>query len=191
MQRDLRAPFPAFTLRGRRKTDLRAAEAHAALVWLRVQHRLGVQGAVVFDIDDTILNHNECVVHGFEGMRALFQEAFRLFSVYVVTARPDDQHGYVMGMLQARGFPLPPDRLYLLPRDHYGGPSRLVEEFKWRSVQEIRAKAGRVVARFGDKLWDVAAMPKLHRELAHVQDGDTYRFMDESCVYASKLPGND
>lgn len=189
MIRDTKVPFPAYTYRERRKTDARRVVGYDALVWLRVQHRLGVQGAVVFDIDDTILNHNENVTQGFEEMHTLFREAFRLFVVYVVTARPRDQHGYVMKMLHSKGFCLSPDRLFLLPTEHYGGPSRLVEAFKWESVQAIQKSAGRIVARFGDKLWDVAPLAKLHNELAHVDDADTYRFMDETCVYASKLPG--
>lgn len=189
MQRDDKVLFPAYVYRDRRKTDARRMVGYDAAVWLRVQHRLGVRGAVVFDIDDTILNYNESVTQGFEEMHALFCEAFRMFPVYVVTARPSDQHEYVMKMLHKKGFCLSPDRLYLLPAEHYGGPSELVEKFKWESVEEIRKCAGRIVARFGDKLWDVAPLAKLHRELAHVKDSDTYRFMDESCVYASKLPG--
>ena len=186
---DTKVTFPAYFNNARRKTDARSRVGIDALVWLKTQHRIGAKGAVIFDIDDTILDHNENVVRGFEEMHTLFREAFRMFQVYVVTARPRDQHSYVMQMLDKKGFCLPPDRLYLLPTAHYGGPPELVERFKWESAEIIRKEAGRVIGRFGDKLWDVAALAKLHAELAHVKDTDTYCYMDESCVYASKLPG--
>ena len=110
-------PYTSFHIQGRRVSDLRTYEARSAWVWLKACHKLGQTGAIVFDIDDTILNGKEKVANGFEHMRTLFRDAFSLFSVYIVTARPDDQHSYVMGMLTKLGFCLPPDRLYMLPKD--------------------------------------------------------------------------
>ena len=37
---------------------------------------------------------------------------------------------------------------------------------------------GGVVARFGDKLWDVAHIDSLHTYLGHIRDRDCYVFLD-------------
>jgi hypothetical protein len=192
---DKTVPYTAFHIQGRRVIDLRTYEARSAWVWLHACHKLGETGAIVFDIDDTILNGKEKVCNGFEHMRTIFRDAFSLFSVYIVTARPDDQHSYVMGMLTKLGFSLPPDRLYMLPKDLYDhGTTEDVEDFKWRSCLEIHERhksTGGVIARFGDKLWDVAPASALHADLGHVKDTHTYRFIHPlmPMTYACKLPG--
>ena len=192
LAQDERAPFHGFFLRHDTKTNLRRHEAEAAIVWLRVMKRLGKRGAILFDIDDTIIDGNECVRYGFEDMKELFTFASRHFPVYIVTARPDDQHGYVMSMLQKRGFSIPTDRMHMLPSEEYGRSSTYVEKFKMDSYRKIFNEQRGVLARFGDKLWDAAHIDALRTTLSHVGDSHTYRFMDPRMpgTYSCKLPGN-
>ena len=61
------------------------------------------------------------------------------------------------------------------------------------SVGEVAAvrKEGAVLARCGDKLWDVAHIDSLSTYLKHVDDKDCYVFFDPrlgGCLSA-KLPG--
>ena len=102
--RDPRVDFPAFFVKAKTKTEQRRFVAQHALLWLKLQHKRGARGAVMVDIDDTLIDGNECVKHGFELMRKLYDEASLVFPLHVVTARPDDQHANVMAMLRARGF---------------------------------------------------------------------------------------
>ena len=191
---DDRVPFPAFHVRGRTKTELRSFVAEHAKLWLRTQHKRGARGAVMVDIDDTLIDGNERVEHGFQFMHELYDEAALLYPVHVVTARPDDDHGHCMRLLRDRGFAVPPDRLHMLPAHLYGRDTRHVEDFKHAAYVQIGRQHGGVVARFGDKLWDVAHRDSLRGErgyLAHVDDRDCYLFLDPALrgTMSAKLPG--
>lgn len=187
---DPKVGFEAYYVRGRTKTAQRTAVARHGVDWLTMQHARGKRGCVVFDIDDTIINGNDAVTNGFDAMRTLLQEAIRLFAVHIVTARPDNQHAYVLELLRKRGFHVPTDRLHCLPA-HLWGDSRHVEDFKWQKHLDFVRAHGAVVARFGDKLWDVAHRDSLRTYLSHVADRDCYVFWDPSLdgTLSSKLPG--
>ena len=188
---DPKVSFPGFFVKGKRKSDMRAFVAHHALLWLKLQHKRGAKGAVMVDIDDTLIDGNEAVHHGFEFMQELYRTASVLFPIHIVTARPDDDHANVMRMLTNRGFCIPPDRLHMLPAHLYGRSTRHVEEFKWKAYLKIADAHGGVVARYGDKLWDVAHIRSFDTYLSHVQDKDCYIYMDPNLkgTYSAKLPG--
>lgn len=147
----------------------------------------------MIDIDDTLIDGNEAVQHGFQFMKEMYNEASLLFPFHIVTARPNDQHGRVMQLLRSRGFCIPPDRLHMLPSEHYGGSLSLVEDFKWKAYLEIARQHHGVIARFGDKMWDVAHLDALRMgAFHHVDDRDTYIFLDPNLkgTMSGKLPGN-
>lgn len=192
--RDPKVAFPAFFATARRggKTALRTLVAEHARSWLGLQHERGAQGCVMFDIDDTLIDGHERVQNGFPFMAELFHDASRYFPVHVVTARPDDDHRNVMKLLCERGLAVPPDRLHMLPSQlYYEGSGRDIELFKWGVYQRIARAHGGGIARFGDKLWDVAHVDSLDTYLEHVQDRDCYIFFDprlNGCL-SGKLPG--
>ena len=189
--RDPKVDFQAFFVKARTKTEQRRFVARHALQWIAMQHRRGARGAVMVDIDDTLIDGNECVKNGFELMRDFYAEASLVYPVHVVTARPDDQHANVMRLLRGRGFCVPPDRLHMLPSHLYGKDTRHVEEFKWKAFLKIAREHGGVVARLGDKLWDVAHVDSLDTYLQHVGDRDCYLFVDPRLkgTLSAKLPG--
>ena len=201
---DAKVDFPAYYVRGGGKTEQRAFVARHALLWLRLAHKRGARGAVMLDIDDTLIDGHECVKNGFEFMRDLYEEASVLFPVHVVTARPDDDHANVMRMLAKRGFVIPPDRLHMLPAALYGRSTQHVERFKWDCFVKMNREHGGVVMRFGDKMWDVAHLQSLDPSyrgngsstspagyLAHVPDRACYLFRDPALrgTVSAKLPG--
>jgi hypothetical protein len=188
---DPRVPFEAFFVKARTKTEQRAFMATHALEWLRFQHARRVPGCVMLDIDDTLIDGHEKVVHGFEFMHAFYKEAACLYPVHIVTARPDDCHRDVMALLCRLGFAIPPDRLHMLPERLYGQDLQHVVDFKWRTCVRIGQQHGGVVARLGDKLWDVAHPSSLSTYLKHVDDRACYLFMDPALkgTYSGKLPG--
>lgn len=189
--KDASVPFAAFFIKAKTKTDQRLFVASHALLWLEFQHKRGVRGCVVFDIDDTLIDGNECVAHGFQFMAELYDTVSLMYPVHVVTARPDDQHGPVMKLLRDRGFCIPPDRLHMLPSAQYGLSTRYVEKFKWAVHEALVRQHGFVVGRFGDKLWDVAELASLDTYLTHVRDKDCYIFWDPRLggTLSGKLPG--
>jgi hypothetical protein len=190
-QWDTRVPFHSYYLRGKNKTAMRGAVAKHALSWISLQKKRGATGCIMIDIDDTIVDGNECVKNGFELMHTLFCEGSVLFPVHIVTARPDSEHTNVMRMLQKRGFCIPTDRLHMLPSHLYGKDYRHVEEFKWNCFLKICKMHNGVIARFGDKLWDVAHIKSLKTYLGHIRDEDCYIFIDPALggCFSGKLPG--
>ena len=189
---DDRVPFPAFFVKCKTKTEQRRFVAHFARNWARVQHERGYRGAVMVDIDDTLIDGNENVVNGFQFMKDVYTELGSLFPLHVVTARPDDDHLKCMDMLVKRGFCIPPDRLHMLPAHLYGKESVHVEDFKWKTCCAISDSHRGVVVRMGDKMWDVAHHASLHSSLfAHVDDKDCYVFLDpaQKGTASFKLPG--
>jgi hypothetical protein len=192
---DERVPFPAYFVRAKTKTDQRLFVAAHAETWLVFQkEKRRAKGAVMVDIDDTLIDGNEAVAHGFQFMQQLYDRFSLLFPVHVVTARPDDQHARVMALLRSRGFCVPPDRLHMLPAHLYDKDPEEghVERFKWTCYCRIAHEHGGVVARFGDRLWDVAHLKSLDDGyLGHVRHRECYVFMDPAlggtCSY--KLPG--
>lgn len=189
---DPKVTFPNIFVRGRTKTEMRRFIAEHARLWIRTQHRRGVKGAIMIDIDDTLIDGNETVANGFQWMKALFDEMSLLYPVYIVTARPDDAHAEVMRMLRQKGFSIAPDRLHMLESGlYYERDLTKVEKFKWGVFQKIQKDHGRVVARFGDKLWDVAHIDSLHSYLSHVRDREACIFFDPRLkgTLSAKLPG--
>ena len=192
LQQDGVVNFPAYFVKYKTVTQQRRFLAEHALLWLRFQHRRGATGAVMIDIDDTILDGNQSrSSHGFEYMYKLYQELFTMFPVYIVTARPDDRKEEVLTLLKRRGFFVPPDRLFMLPSKLYDGPLHHVEEFKWGKFLEIAKAHHGGLARFGDRKWDVASLKSLDTYLKHVPEESTYLFMDPNMrgTYSAKLPG--
>lgn len=188
---DTGVPFPAYFVRYKTKTEQRMFVAFHAIQWIRFQYKRRTLGCVMVDIDDTLIDGNENVVNGFQFMKDLYQEIQTMFPVHVVTARPDEDHGRVMKLLLSRGFCIPPDRLHMLPTEHYGKDHSYVEEFKWKKFLDIAREHNGVVARFGDKLWDVAHHSSLTSYLSHIQDKDCYVFVDprQKGTASFKLPG--
>ena len=157
----------------------------------------------MIDIDDTLINNSEKVEDGFEFMKAMYDEISLLLPIYIVTARPRNEHINVMTMLKGIGFCIPPDRLRMLPTEmYYNGNNKDVEEFKWGEYMKISRLHNGVVARLGDKMWDVAHIHSLRPEskvgrsrcildLSHVPDRACYMFMDPNLngTVSAKLPG--
>lgn len=191
---DQKVTFPAYFIRGTRsKTDLRMFVARVTKQWLMFEYAQGTRGAVMIDIDDTLIDGRENVAFGFEFMHELYQYLSIYFPIHIVTARPDDEHTNVMKLLMKRGFCIPPDRLHMLPEELYGKDYCHVEDFKFNCFLRISKRHGCVVARLGDKLWDVAHMKSLRGGyLSHVKDKDCFVFKDPmmgSCM-SCKLPGS-
>ena len=189
--RDERVRYPAYTITGR-KVDQRRFVAQMALSWLAMMRKMGARGAIMIDIDDTLIDGHECVQNGFQFMKELYQESALKYPIHVVTARPDSDHAKAMEMLAKLGFSIPPDRLHMLPAHLYEQrDTSHVEQFKWQTYLRIGHDHEGVVARFGDMLWDVAHIDALHTTLAHVRDRDAYVFLDPALngTMSCKLPG--
>jgi hypothetical protein len=191
IEQDEKVPFYGYYIRSKNKTEQRQHLAEQALSWIHVQKMRGVHGGLMFDIDDTLIDGNDTVQNGFQFMKTLYEETSLIYPIHIVTARPDDNHGLVMQMLQKKGFFIPPDRLHMLPAQLYGKDYKYVEEFKWKCFSKIATLYGSVIARFGDKLWDVAHVDSLHSYLSHINDKDCYVFFDPKLrgTFSGKLPG--
>ena len=189
---DTNVPFvAAFVKPDGKKTEQRRIIADYATMWVKYQHALGVKGCVVFDIDDTLIDGNQCVRSGFEFMVDFYKAVFRFYPVHIVTARPDDDHKNVMNLLELKGVYIPPDRLHMLPAHLWGEDTTHVEKFKWKRHLKFCEDHGKVVARLGDKLWDVAHINSLDTYLKHVDDRSAYIFFDPllNGTLSAKLPG--
>ena len=99
IEQDNRVDFPAYFVTGEGKTQQRKYMAGLAISWLSVQHERGAKGAIMVDIDDTLMDGNESVLNGFQYMHDLYINGGMLYPIHVVTARPDDDHGFGHGGL--------------------------------------------------------------------------------------------
>ena len=178
---DHRASFPAVFVESDNLTAQRKYVADEAKKWLKQQLQKGIRGAVVFDIDDTLINGNEAVAHGFEHMVDPFKWASVHFPVEFVTARPEDDKAHVMGLLHSdkRRLCIHWNHLHMMKTEEYhSGESKFVKDFKWGKHKEFVKKYGVVLARLGDRLWDVAERRSPDTYLRHVGDEACYIFSD-------------
>ena len=175
------------------KTEQRRIVAEHALSWITYQHMCGAKGCILFDIDDTLIDGTEQAKDGFEFMVSMYHKVFRKFPVHIVTARPDDTRNRTMDMLESRGICIPPDRLHMLESHLWGEGDEFVEQFKWNCHVKCCKMHTSVIARFGDKLWDVAHIQSLHTYLGFVKDEDCVIFFDPFLkgTLSGKLPGKD
>ena len=192
--------FPSAFIKGHKssKTDQRRVVSDYATMWIEHMHSVGVPGCIVFDIDDTLIDGNQSVRWGFEFMVTLYNRFFHKYPVHVVTARPNDDHDRVTNLLKDKGMHLSPDRLHMMPYKEWGD-EKLVEKFKWDCHEKISAEHGGVIAKFGDKLWDVAHIKSLRGDprkgegyLSHVTNKDCFIFFDPKLgkfTLSVKLPG--
>ena len=192
---DVRAPFPCYFLRSRDKTTQRKGIAQFGASWCTAQHCRGIEGRVMIDIDDTLINSRESArCDGFQDMLQLYKDINPFFIIHIVTARPDYDKEGCLCMLHKRGFAVDPDRLHMLPGHLYDHSKHIdhdVTQFKWDCFRKLRAMPGMVVARFGDKLWDVAHPDSIPRDLVHICDRDCIVFLDPRLggTLSAKLPG--
>ena len=191
IRKDSNCAFPSYFIEERRKPDQRRIAAQLASAWMKVQHKREARGAVMLDIDDTLIDCKESLAQGFDHMLQLFRDIELLYPIHIVTARPDNQHMDTLKLLRKRGFKVETDRLHMLPAHLWGEDTVHVERFKWQTFLKIAEIHGGVVARLGDKLWDVAHMDALHGNMAHIRDKDCCCFLDPRLrgTMSVKLPG--
>jgi len=181
------------------KTVQRRFCSSFAITWLRfVVDHLGMQGAVIFDIDDTLIDGNQTFMHGFEFMKEVYALANTRCPIHIVTARPDYDKAACLQLLAKRGLCIPCDRLHMLPGADYDLESSQernarIKAFKNKCYTDIAKKHG-VLARFGDKMWDVARTNDQREKsnyLSQVRDRDCYIFSDPLQKHSVlvKLPG--
>ena len=188
----LDVPFPAYRVRGT-KTAQRDYVARVAMDWVHYCEHRRVNGAIMLDIDDTLLDGREAVINGFDSMRDFFQRARRRFPVHIVTARPRSDHANALSMLHERGFTVDIDRLHMLPTEHYyHGTDKDIVNFKHGEYQKMCAAHRGVVLRAGDRLWDVADPKTIEACLEQkVRETDCAVFLDPKMpgTLSCKLPG--
>lgn len=181
--------FPFAYIRGT-KTQQRRVVANHALMWLEYQILAGRKGCVIFDIDDTLVNGSEQARGGFELMVRMYKSIRRRVPVHIITARPWDTFDKTMEMLESRDIHVDAAHLHMMdPEEWENGSDKDVESFKWDCYVKCRNLHGHVLARFGDKLWDVAHIEDLKTPLA--EDAQSVLFFDKKMkgMLSGKLPG--
>ena len=163
--------------------------AHMSITYMRFLHNTGHRGAIVYDIDDTLVtsvprsDEDSGYIDGFEYLNEMFHSVRDLFTVYIVTARPDSDKVHVMNMLKRNNIIIDPDRLRMVPEDDYhNGPSDVTQKVKWEEHlkidRECRTRNETILAKFGDRLWDVANIDSLSTYLKHIPHNSAYVFWD-------------
>ena len=189
--------FPCFLVhpgKGSGIHQLRRVVADHALLWIKYQYSSGrTQGCVIFDIDDTLVNHQEQIRQGFEFMTEMYADVHELYPVHLITARPDYTRAKTKEMLKKRNIHIPPDRLHMMDGDEYdNGDSEVVEKFKWDKMKKcMKEHENTVIARFGDRLWDVAHLHSLNTYMKDIEETDCCIFFDPylNGTLSAKLPG--
>lgn len=120
--------------------------------YLNFCYRHGVDGALVFDIDDTLIFARSS--RSIPEVAHIFQKYSRVFPTYVVTARDEKYFAETERQLMSHGFDTY-RRLFLLPRCDRDDPGK----FKWRMRRLIKRQHGRILAAVGDQVWDAIPWP--------------------------------
>lgn len=189
MSEDESMDFPCNRINAK-PSEARRIVSDYALSWILYQKGCGEKGCVIFDIDDTLIDGSERVVNGFEFLADTYMRVHKLYPVHIVTARPAEDHSKCMEMLGKRGIVVDPDRLHMIPSEDWGDDKK-TEEFKWNCHMKCFRLHDGVIAKFGDKLWDVAHIQALHSYMSHVEDEWCLVFFDPYLkgTLSCKLPG--
>lgn len=177
------------------KSAKRTLVAEVGMVWIRsvlAAHRSTAKPpAVIFDIDDTLCDTAE---RGFDHMIRLFQMARRnSLRLHVISARPEGTRRIVLELLNRLCVGVDSENLYLMTEEEYAkkGVAGLATttKFKNNNYEKVAAKHT-VIARFGDRLWDVARPEVIRSELSECKEEDSFFCVDPVHFYLSaKLPG--
>lgn len=172
----------------------RTLVAEVGMVWIRSvlaaqQHRSTAKPpAIIFDIDDTLCDSTE---RGFDHMIRLFQMARRnSLRLHVISARPEGTRRVVLELLNRLCVGVDSENLYLMTEEEYstGGPA-ITTNFKHTNYEKVATKHT-VIARFGDRIWDVARPEVIKSKLSGCKDEDSFFCVDPKYFYLSaKLPG--
>ena len=108
------------------------------------------KGAMIFDIDDTLIDARDNlipeVVH-------IFNKFNTVFPTYILTARPSRGRASTERML--RNFNLKYDKLIMLPPSEEDDPGL----YKWKRRCRIAKMHDRVLVACGDQAWDALPWP--------------------------------
>lgn len=136
--------------------------------WCNFQKKIGERGAVVFDVDDTLVDKSENAI---PAVVDAYRFCGRLgFERVIVTARPNTSTNrkHTAAMLRANGI----DEwrsLYLMPPME--DPSAAsISRYKWEARRDV-AKRHRVIANVGDMMHDHVLVP-CSRQLRALDDID-------------------
>ena len=133
-----------------------------AISWMRswlsykLEEKADAISAVVFDIDDTLVDRNERPIPPL--MQLYHWCAENQLRCFVVTARPESTTNRMATsrMLAAHG--IVPKHLYMMPETSSLPSSEEVSSYKRRCREEI-AQRYTILANFGDMWWDVIRLP--------------------------------
>lgn len=150
------APFTISLTRAKKKDDQREEVVAWLKYWLHFQKECGKFGCVVFDIDDTLVDHDERII---PPSYSLYKFCLRHgFKCNIVTARPDrgENRRLTKNMLTRNGI-FQYDKLYLMP------PTKelnvhTISAYKKRCRDEI-ANTTPILANIGDMWWDLLRYP--------------------------------
>ena len=170
----------------------RTLVAEVGMVWIRsvlAAHRSTAKPpAIIFDIDDTLCDSAE---KGIDHMIRLFQMARRnSLRLHVISARPESTRKVVLELLNHLCVGVDSENLHLMTDDEYRkAGTAITTNFKHTNFEKVAAKHT-VIARFGDKIWDVARPEQIRSTLSGFKDQDAFFCVDPDFFYLSaKLPG--
>ncbi len=166
--------------------------------WLKFQKLCNVQGTVVFDIDDTLVDHEESRIPPIVGIYKLCKKLG--FVCSIVTARPEGplNRKETVRMLIGNGI-YDWDSLYMMPNSLRNKIKtedqlrRYVSNYKYEARNEI-SKQHKIIANIGDMWHDLVRFPPsaAHKEIRAACNADCAIFFPKNAhnEVAIKLFGN-
>ena len=140
--------------------------------WIRFQARCGVRGAIVFDIDNTLVDDDEKRIGPVVRAYRLCQHLG--FLCAIVTARPDGpmNRKETMKMLRSHGVD-DWESFYMMPNSIKIKDTEHISAYK-RAARESIASRHRIVANLGDMWHDLLRFPlhESHRIVKMLSHGD-------------------
>ena len=138
---------------GSRTSQLKKISAYMSK-YLKYCDRMNIHGALVFDIDDTIVTENGNKTVRLDEIASIYDKYKHVFPTYLVTARREAGRNYTQNMLHKLGLDGYKE-LHLCPPEHEYDPG----VFKWNMRRAIKKRHGKVLVACGDQPWDALPWP--------------------------------
>ena len=176
----------------RAKTSL---VVHWLRAWLEAKAASSTRGAVVFDIDKTLVDEDEAAI---TAVTSLYQYCQRYFQCYIVTARPDvPGNRRLTEQMLAANTVRRWRKLYMMPENVHARITdedslrEVVSRYKYAARCDIASRAGRILASISDTWHDLVRYPLTRGDVvADLSDDDCAIFFPRGShgEAAAKLP---
>ena len=138
--------------------------------WLNFNSMIGKNGAVIWDIDETLVDNDELP---YKEVQETWDTCIKKgYTCVVLTARPDfpANRTHTKKVLQRHGF-YPYEALYMMPEDLHP-TEKNVSRYKYAARDDV-SKRHKIIGNIGNRCTDLWRFPQKHEVLRNISDSES------------------